>query len=567
MTDARGRHGPTGIAVAWAWATVVAVAVTVFLNARIELPFGFSDEFTYAVLSARFGQESTLAGNPLVVTLDAPNRVFLALYGLLGSPPRPVFELARMVNTVLLALGMGVLFIAARAGHALGFSLVVAIAYGLGPQSTYTAYFAPETMYAAVFFLHATLTALALGREDARLAALAGAAAAALSLVKPHGLPVAAVTIVFMGIHAAYQRQSDARALWFGCLGYLLALIAVRGGLGWALAPDVAVGNALTGSLYSRFAGSMVAALTDPGKYAAFATLLIAHGAVATCLAGPALVAGLAQLPGRLPSGSPSARFAAALAGLTAWLTVTLIVMTAVFSVAAEETNRLHVRYYGFCIPLLFVGLAALHAAALWIRRQQVLGLAVWFLGIAGCGLLAPDYLRSPFDAAELFLRPWVLPGVPLAAAVIALIGDRTGPRVLLGAMLGAYLSMSLLAMVFDRHFQLRTSAAAEHRAARIAVALADQDDVPLVIVAPEADRMGLPYVYRIASLATHRASFVGLRADGTAAVRPPAGAVAAGRREALAAIGIAPMVEVGAFAVGRVGRGTETAPAGTQVR
>ncbi|MFO1205536.1 MAG: hypothetical protein U1E63_07405 [Burkholderiales bacterium] len=561
------RRGIGAAAVAWAWATAVVVAVSVFLNTRMALPLGFSDEFTYAVLSARFGQESTLVGNPLVVTLDAPNRVFLALYGLLGSPPRPVFELARVLNSLLLALGMGVLFVAARAGRALAPAFAVGVAYGLGPQSTYTGYFAPETMYAVVFFLHATLAALALGREDARLAALAGAAVAVLSLIKPHGLPVAAVTVVFMGLHAARQRHADSRSLWLGCLGYLIALFVVRAVLSWALAPDVTAGNALTGSLYARFVDSMAAALVDPGRYAAFATLLAAHCAVAACLAGPALVAGLAQVPGRLAGDHGSARFAAALAGLTAWLAVALIVMTTVFTVAAEETNRLHVRYYGFCIPLLFVGLACLHANGLWSRSQQALGLAVWLLGIAGCGFLVDDYLRSPFDAAEFFLRPWVLPGVPLAGAVLALLAYRAGPRALLGTVFGAYLVMSVLAMVFDRHFQLRAPVAAEHHAARIAVALADHSNVPVIIVAPEGDRMGLPYVYRIASLATHRAGFLGLPVDGTSPARLPAGTVVVGTRAALASIGVTPIVEVEPFGVGKVGPGSAAAPAAGEMR
>lgn len=165
MTDAATRRGSGGATAAWPWVAALAVAVAVFVNSRMAFPVGFSDEFTYAALSARFGHESTLADNPLVVTLDAPNSVFLAVYGLLGSQPRPVFEMARVLNGLLLAVGIGVLFIAARAGRALGASLVVAIAYGLGPQSTYTAYFTPETLYVVLFFLQTTLAALALGRD------------------------------------------------------------------------------------------------------------------------------------------------------------------------------------------------------------------------------------------------------------------------------------------------------------------------------------------------------------------------------------------------------------------
>lgn len=542
--------------ITWLWVAAAAVAITGLVNARMADPSGFSDEFTYAVLSAHFGRESTLIDNPLVITLDAPNRLFLGVYGLLGSQPRPVFAMARALNGILLGAGIGLLFLAAREGRALGPSLVVAIAYGLGAQSTYTAYFAPETMYGVLFFLQTTLAALALGRADVRLAALAGASAALLALVKPHGLPVGAVTFVFMAVYAAAHRGSGARSLWFGSLAYLIALVVLRLIVGRVLAPDVVVvGNALTGSLYSKFAADMATSLVDPGKYAAVGRLLIAHCAVAACLAGPALVAGLAQIPGRVREASGPTRFARALAALTAWLLVALIVMTAVFTVAVGETNRLHLRYYAFCIPLLYVGLAACEAVGIWTRRQQLLGLGVWLLGIVLCELFVRDYLRSPFDAAEFFFRPWVIPGVPLAGALIALYAYRKGSRVLLGTVLGAYLVMSLLAMVFDRQFQLRPQDAAEHRAARVAVALADAANAPLVIVAPEADRFGLPYVYRIASFATHRANFLGLGgARGHAPGRLAEGTVVVGKRDALAAIGVAPLVEIGEFAVARMG-------------
>jgi len=568
MSDAESRREAGSPAIAWLCVAALAVAVAVLVNSRMGPPLGFSDEFTYAALSARFARESTLSNNALVVTLDAPNRVFLAVYGLLGSQPRPVFEMARVLNGLMLAFGVGVLFIAARAGRALGASLVVAIAYGFGPQSTYTAYFTPETMYAVLFFLQTTLAALALGRDDARFAVLAGASAAVLSLVKPHGLAVGAVTLVFMGVYAAICRRSDARALWLGGLGYLAALVSLRWLLARALAPDVVVGSALTGSLYARFVDDMATALADPGKYAAAGRVLIAHFAATACLAGPALVAGLAQLPGRVRADSEPARFAAALAGLTAWLLVALVAMTVVFTVAVDETNRLHMRYYGFCLPLLLVGLAALEAANLWRRRQQLIGLAAWLLGIALYELFAGGYLRSPFDAAEFFFRPWVMPGVPLVGVVIALAAYRSGSRVLLGVVLGTYLLMSLLAMVFDRQFQLRARETAEHRAARIAVALADQADVPMVIVAPEADRFGLPYVYRIASLATHRADFLGLHGDAGDPLRQlAAGTVVVGKHDALAAIGVAPLVEVEEFGVARIGADTNPAPRGAQVR
>jgi hypothetical protein len=124
--------------------------------------------------------------------------------------------------------------------------------------------------------------------------------------------------------------------------------------------------------------------------------------------------------------------------------------------------------------------------------------------------------------------------------------------------VLGAYFVISVLAMVFDRQVQLRARDDPEYRAARVAVALADAANTPVLIVAPKADHFGLPYVYRIASLATHRANF--LAVDGDAA-EPTAGlergTVLVGKRESLARIGLSPMVEIGGFGVSQIAAGT----------
>jgi hypothetical protein len=329
----------------------------------------------------------------------------------------------------------------------------------------------------------------------------------------------------------------------------------LRIGLGRVLAPDIAVTHALTGSLYSRFLGDMAAMLSDPARYAAVGRLLGAHLAAVACLAGPALVAGLAQVPACASAESGSGRFAGTLAGLTAWLLVALIVMTAVFTVAVEETTRLHVRYYGFCIPLLFVGLAGCEASGIWTRRQQLLGLVAWIAGILLYFFYVRDLLRSPFDAAEFLFRPWVMPGVPLAGVAIALLAYRHGSRPLLRTVLGVYLAMSLLAMVFDRQAQLRARDDPEYRAARVAVALADSANAGMLIVAPKEDHFGLPYVYRIASLATHRANFLAI--DGDAVERTGGlerGTVLIGRGESLSRIGVSPMIEIGEFGVAQIG-------------
>jgi hypothetical protein len=91
-------------------------------------------------------------------------------------------------------------------------------------------------------------------------------------------------------------------------------------------------------------------------------------------------------------------------------------------------------------------------------------------------------------------------------------------------------------------------------------VALADEEDVPVVIVAPEQDRIGLPYVYRIASLATHRADFLDVGGGGR---RPPdrlsAGTVVIGKRESLAAVGVSPLVEIAEFGIARIGLNYDT--------
>jgi hypothetical protein len=147
------------------------------------------------------------------------------------------------------------------------------------------------------------------------------------------------------------------------------------------------------------------------------------------------------------------------------------------------------------------------------------------------------------------------MPGVPLAGVAIALLAYRHGSRPLLRTVLGVYLAMSLLAMVFDRQAQLRARDDPEYRAARVAVALADSANAAMLIVAPKEDHFGLPYVYRIASLATHRANFLAI--DGDAVERTGGlerGTVLIGRGESLSRIGVSPMIEIGEFGVAQIG-------------
>src|SRR5260221_3580902 len=84
--------------------------------------------------------------------------------------------------------------------------LAVGVAYALGALATYTAYFMPDSLFAAVYLTACVALAVALGTMSRPASAIAGIAGAILPSLKPHGLVVTGVLFLLALIVAAHGR-------------------------------------------------------------------------------------------------------------------------------------------------------------------------------------------------------------------------------------------------------------------------------------------------------------------------------------------------------------------------
>lgn len=337
-------------------------------------------------------------------------------------------DCVRFGNALFFTAAAPFVYLSARSVAGARLALLVTAFSLLAPLNLFTAFFMPESMY---YFGACVLGWVALTRAGWgpwRHALALGAILGLMSLVKVHALFLLPAACLFL-LYAAWL---DGGARWLargmGAMALAaLALFAVKFGLGYALAGKAAL------NLFGPFYGASA-------DKAAHHSLLAQMGPALTSLKGHLMalallfalpLAMLLMLPGRA-ARTPQAR---PLALLQAWTLLALgaaLGMTVLYtaSIAGDgpgEGIRLHMRYYSFAFPLLFM------VAAAGVGRA---GAGRGGVGRAGAGSVRA-WLAALALAALLLLALAALPGYSLRLSdgpAIAWIdvGQATG-RVLLG--------------------------------------------------------------------------------------------------------------------------------------
>ena len=561
--QARLRHwiadrGPTSHVVTKSWlaVAVVALATAAVLNAMLGPPIVFSDEYTYYSTAAKIAGRAT--ADIAARAQDLPNRLFLALYGLAGASLSP-FALARTLNVIALGLGLGALFVAGRATNGRGTALAVAVAYGMGALSTYTAYFMPEVLYGSVYLAACVALAIALTTFGSLASAIVGMACAALTFVKPHGWVVAFVFGIFAMVHFAQVGMTERRRARLVAVvmpaAFTLCWLALRVAL-----PDVDRRGALLGEMYGGMLGSLMKTASDVGTYASIAKNFAVEVVLVTSLVAPALI--FAAWTTLQPRASVHHAWdsAACILAQTSFVTLLVLIgMTAAFTVSvagtgsSEVINRLHWRYFSYALPLLVLGTAASKSADGFFRRNFGVVVTIWAAACIGAAVLLPLHVWSFVDSPELFFG-WSAPKRMYAtfgaAAVAVCLIFRRKPRVIAGAMVTAYMLDALAGGLSVRLLQLSIGDLPENRAGRFASALAEENRKPLLLLG-QAKSIGLD---RIASYLPLGARFV-TPADfaSESASRSLDGTVVVAKADTLMQAGTVPIAEFGPWAVGVV--------------
>jgi phosphoglycerol transferase len=349
---------------AWPLALFLSLAIVAwFLYQRNHglNPTVFADEWYYSRMAR------------LVPLADAivPSYLYLWIFGASAACGEGYLECVRAGNLAFYLAASPFVYLIARRFASSPVAFFVALLAALAPLNVYTAYFMPEATY---YFGFSVLAWVALTRtawHPALYALAIGLVLGAMSLVKVHAIFLLPAIVPFL-VYASWDRGGA----WF-LRGVLMAAVAtaatfaVKFGLGWLLAGEA--GLSLLGPFYQGGVGGgsrlkLIGPAFINGR---------AHLAILSLLYGVPLAILLYELCTRALRARGDTRnllhvFAFLTLGAAAGLTV---VYTATLAApGSHEGLRMHLRYYSFVFPLLYI----VAAAALRPRPDDAPAVSEW---------------------------------------------------------------------------------------------------------------------------------------------------------------------------------------------
>ncbi|MDY0961335.1 hypothetical protein [Massilia sp. CFBP9026] len=386
-----------GKASAWRAAfflALAAVALYVYLRNHGLYPAVFADEWSYSRMSR-------LA--PLAEAM-VPSYLYLWLFSASNACGAGFLECVRVGNLAFYLAALPFVHGLARRHTSQGYARLLTVLVAAAPLNAYTMYFMPEATY---WFGFSVLSWIMLTRDNwSTLAtALAGGLVLGLmSLVKVHALfllPALCLYLVYAGwqVDGAWTRGVTA------ALAASALAIAVKLALGWMLAGEAGLG--LLGSFYqdnvSSGSTTLRLDLVEPILVSALGHLM----ALAVMFGVPLAILLHGMSTGALRRQAPAGRLHAytllmlgAAAGMAVFYTATLA------DRGPAEGMRLHLRYYDFVFPLLWLvaaaSIGAAPAATGPARRWRWALAALMALLVLLAFARLPDYITRVVDGPEI---------------------------------------------------------------------------------------------------------------------------------------------------------------------
>jgi phosphoglycerol transferase len=426
------------------WAAMIAVFVLlVFRNSGLG-PSVLGDEWTYSLYSRLL---------PLSQA-QVPSFLYFLIYRSSNVCGPDFMSCVRVLNAGFFVAAAPFIFMLARRYMRAELAWLLTMASLLGPVSTYTAFFMPEALYFFLFWVFAWLVLTIAPRASARDGLLAGAMLGLMGLVKLHALfLLAAYAVYLLAITLLAREPRPLRGTLQGFITALLAFLLVRLGLGYLIAGHQ--GFDLLGGFYAAQANGNFrhpdpTALLHYGERSLFGhslALVALYAVPLACLFR--LHRAPIDHPGELGDRHRLMVFSMAMLSV-------LVAVTVYFTANVPDGNplealrRLHVRYYDFALPLLYL------VAGAWVRddappaRGHLLRHTAAVLIVGGLCVLAAWYRFRGFapnriDAPELY-------GAmvnPTFSHVITALGLGTMAMWMISRQLGATLYAWIFVPVF----------------------------------------------------------------------------------------------------------------------
>jgi phosphoglycerol transferase len=390
---------------------------------------------------------STMSRLVPLAKASIPDYLYFTVYNLTNQCGDAFLSCARILNVAAFVGAAPFIYLTAKRVCTRGVATLVVILALVGPINTYTAYFMPEALYFLSFWVIAWFI-LGIDSIHARRKWIAaGVLLGAAALVKPHALfliPGILLYLVYLGTRLG--RENLRATIENGVLVVVVPLLTKFIG-GFLLAGSA--GLTLFGPTYGSVSESALSDLGGPSELLTVsAESLVGHVLAICLLYGLPIALSLAAAVRSLRSGNDST--ASDRASVFAFLILAdLLVVVALFTAFTaggsvyESAYRLHMRYYNFALPLLFI-VAGAQLGASPARPSAnmfigvLIGLAIVYALISRLEPYTPylvdsPELRSITDQRALSL---VLGFLSLATLALWSAGNRWGIRLFVYAFL-----------------------------------------------------------------------------------------------------------------------------------
>ncbi|MFL6671687.1 MAG: DUF7024 domain-containing protein [Massilia sp.] len=358
-------------------------------------PTVFADEWYYSKMARLQDLKDAIV----------PSYLYLWIFKASNACGPGFLDCARIGNVLFFLAATPFVYLAAREYTGRKPAFVVALLSTLAPLNVFTDYFMPEAMY---YFGFCVMSWLALTRRHWDRAAYSlalGGILGLMSLVKVHALFLAPALCLFL-LYASWARGGRWFATGLGSMALAaLAVLAVRFGLGYLLAGEA--GLSLLGPFYQGGANAVGTrsplALLAPAFVNARGHLM----SLAILLGLPLamLAYGLAARAFRARTDKLNLLHVYALLMLGAAVGLTVVFTATLAQPGSREGLRLHLRYYSFAFPLLWI----VAAAAIGKAADQARPALRWIVAVLLAAVLAfallklPDYALNAVDGPDIY--------------------------------------------------------------------------------------------------------------------------------------------------------------------
>lgn len=369
----------------------------VFRNMGMQ-PVVLADEYTYSKFSR------------LIPYSDAniPDYLYFLIYHATNVCGPGFLECSRILNTIFFVLSAPFIYSICKKYCSKQNSLLITVISLLSPTNIYTGYFMPESLYFLSFWAFIWLLTNAVQNPNRFSWATAGCILGTSALIKPHALFLLPASILYI-IYISFSTKPAQPLSVFGDSCYFtFSTFSTKAVLGWAIAGSSGV--TIFGPAYSSIANNdsifhryiSLIPSTIHNLTGHILALLLTYGvAIATAIYYFRPMRRASQLKANNDH----------IVFLSLLLLPSLLIVVAAFTASVsgsgpyESTNRLHMRYYDFCLPLLLIYIASRLSTAGAPNRpilKSIIGLPAASLALYATYYHLAPYTPSFVDSPDL---------------------------------------------------------------------------------------------------------------------------------------------------------------------